>query len=620
MSGLDLQYKNFTRHDGSNVSIPDYLNSGKWNHGLTKFGVDSSTANNLFSYWENHPYLKNLYQTSYANNRGGWESDGPFGLGQKQGNGERRINGFYDLKKLSSTNPFQSLKISNIQSDKNNSNFNLDGDKFSYTNSITSKLPFQRDTSNLPEQLRSGNAGYRGPLNTVNAYNNNPKYKTESKDIFGRILNDTFVDENLYETLSDEQKQFYGLSFEDAYKADPKLSASAQGINAAYNYRLKRKAKGEQTGFGAYAPKVLALAGAALGMPYLAALGGGIEGGKNGGGIGGVLTGGLTSYFATSGLDGLNGVNAASTPGINPNGFSSTVATGNNNVNIWDSFSGLFNGSSGNFDLGTISSVFNPNSSGGNLGDIFNSGGGIFDTINSALDSPLGQLGSDLFGAYLGNKEADEYTDRLRNAADGARFNPYNAQGPGGGVTYNNGQATTYLSPAMQALANQIYGSAQGNINAFNSYDPAEQASEQFNILENIAEPYRQKERDSLMSTLINQGVYNPEANQSSPGYWQPRYLEDSINASRDKNLFDSYNLAQNTATNVLNRGIGSTNLLNSINYGPLQYAGLGADLGRAGISGASVGIPYIQNAAEYDRNADSTIFNSLLNSLGRRV
>lgn len=583
--GLDLNYKNFTRYDGSNVQVADYLNSDKWVHALSKFGVDKNSANNLFSYWQTHPYLdiQRNFNTNTQYRGSPWDQI----TGKKD---NYRLIGLYDQKRQSQ-DPFKGMRLG----DKG-----ISGDNDNAFYSTTKKVRQTKDNFNP----FAGEGNYEWVD------------KTTKKQ--GRLLNNTFIENDAYDKLNDQQRQYYGLTFDQAFQKDPRLAQAGQGVNAALEYRRQRNAKGASTGFGAFAPKALSLAGALTGNPYIAAISGGLEGGISGGSFTDALTGGLKSFAGQNGFGSFGGLQ--NTPGFNPNALQ-----GSSNVSIFDSIGNLFKG---NDFLGDLGGIFNtpgffPNSNGSNNPlDIFSSGssGGIFDTINNVLDSPLGQLGSSLLGGYLNDREASQYSDRLRSAAEGAEFNPYNAQGPGGGVTYNNGQVSTYLSPAMQALANQLYGSASGNVNAFNSYDPAQQAGEQFNILENIAQPYRDKERDSLMSTLINQGVYNPGANESSPGYWQPRYLEDSINASRDQNLFNSYDLAQQTATNTLNRGIGSLNSLNALNYGPLQYAGLGGDLGRAQSSAYSKGIPLIKDAAQFDYANDSNIFNSLLNSLGRRV
>jgi hypothetical protein len=596
---LDFQYRDYTRADGGRVQAADYIGSTKWQHALTKSGVDRETANNLFRFIDDHDYTAaareaGFYTPGVANN--------PYaGISSPETFAPRQA-GFFTGNKGRRIDPFAGFRVNAEDSILNNQakyrNVSIDGDYVNYqrkeSTPLTSKgiNPF----SGSPFKKNLSGSAFSGSTQ--------PRSRDEWINERSKLLNNTLITDQAYNKLTDTQKQFYGLTPDQAGQRDSIFGGALQGLDAAAQYRRLRSAKGEGTGLSGLANfavgAALPLAAGAFAGPGAAAFASGFNSLKDGGSLADIAKSAGLTYFGAKALNNYGEAGSIwdkTGGGVQPLG-AAAPATSGGNVGIFDQVSNLFNQG--------VSSL---------------KGGGIFDTINNVLDSPLGQLGTDALGLFLGNREANELGDRLTNAAEGARFNPYNASGPGGGVTFNNGQVNTYLSPEIQALVDQLGTSASGNIDAFNSYNPDQQASELFGILEAIQQPYRDQAVNSNISTLINQGKYNPQGNIESPGYRESRALYDSINNSQLQNLYNSYGVAQDTANQVLNRGVTSTNALRQLNYDPLAYAGLGGDLGQIQSAAYSKGIPSLTSAANVDyandANSVSRIFDTLRNRLG---
>lgn len=171
-------------------------------------------------------------------------------------------------------------------------------------------------------------------------------------------------------------------------------------------------------------------------------------------------------------------------------------------------------------------------------------------------------------GAYFGDRAENAAAEE---AAAGAQFNPYNVTGPGGRATFDGNQANVALSPEMQAYSDSLGARAEGLFSnptngasrrathagnrAFaelGDFDPLAAAEGQFNKLESILEPGRDKARAGLESRLFSQGRLD-----STGGAAQMGEFEAAIEQERQRNLYNSWDQAQATQTSMINNATG---------------------------------------------------------------
>lgn len=179
-----------------------------------------------------------------------------------------------------------------------------------------------------------------------------------------------------------------------------------------------------------------------------------------------------------------------------------------------------------------------------------------------------GAIGTVAVSAIAGNqqkqaaqKAADRQQAAASAAAEQAAFNPYDIQGGAfGGVQFDRDAGTARLSldPRMQQIsdlyaqqAGQFAGQGQtalgqqagalgeqflGGINA----DPFAAAQTQFGRMEDILNPARQRQRESLEARLLKQGRLG-----STGGTLQQEGLETAIDQSSSQNLYNALQQSQ---------------------------------------------------------------------------
>lgn len=130
-------------------------------------------------------------------------------------------------------------------------------------------------------------------------------------------------------------------------------------------------------------------------------------------------------------------------------------------------------------------------------------------------------IGSALLG---GNKASSAY----QGAGQQIKFSPYNINTGFGKGMFSGKTASTELAepyskivrgimpqlasafqatdPRIAALSGQALGAAGGAFGALGSFDPRMAAQEQYNMLEELMAPSRQRDRESLESRLLAQG------------------------------------------------------------------------------------------------------------------
>ncbi len=215
----------------------------------------------------------------------------------------------------------------------------------------------------------------------------------------GKEINDAFIDEEFYNKLSDEHKQFYGLTVDQAREADPLLDAVYQVGSAAQQTWDARKAANKGGGFFKKALSVAApLVGNFLAPGVGGVFGGAVGGAISGGGIEGILKGGLLGGLASGGLNKiLSGTNLGSQ--IGQTGINAFTGAASNALQGGDLRSILGGAITGGLETpGALSKLTNNGT--GNmswLSDIFNKGkellGGAGSTLGNILSGGVKALG-----------------------------------------------------------------------------------------------------------------------------------------------------------------------------------------------------------------------------------
>lgn len=96
------------------------------------------------------------------------------------------------------------------------------------------------------------------------------------------------------------------------------------------------------------------------------------------------------------------------------------------------------------------------------------------------------------------------------------------------------------LSPEALALGRGATGAGAGFLSGLSSFDPTTAAKEQFDIMESILEPGRQRSREELEAKLLRQGRLG-----STGGGIESESLETAIEQSRRAGLLDAMRQSQ---------------------------------------------------------------------------
>jgi hypothetical protein len=190
---------------------------------------------------------------------------------------------------------------------------------------------------------------------------------------------------------------------------------------------------------------------------------------------------------------------------------------------------------------------------------------------------------------------------------------------PSGGMFgANNG----INNPQLQALLQQLRGTAGNQLDLFNKFNPQTMAQDIYGKLTALGQPQRNLDRSNLESRLLNQGILS-----GTPGGIQ---LEAQNNAFGQEDLarqIQAMMTAQAQQQQYLSNATGTAGTagnLESQAYGPaLQAAGIAAGVpinsgqpiptGELGVSGvAAQGAANVQAA-----NVRDSFWNSLINSSG---
>jgi len=408
----DLGYKQYNDF-GMLTKGSNPLGSGKWVYAASKSGVDKSTTEKVFEYWQNSDYMKTARYAQGAAGQNRWvdpkdvKQTGPYG----QTNGSRGGQLAKYMGK-SDFDPFSLARAGMFNKRKDlYTGFSQQADGSAsywktkqvkeyksgpYGNNWSTTKPTGGGGQSSGPYGAQNNPATRSPQSRVR-----PLYGTRGEKVTGQMLNGAFVEQGVYDQMTDNQKAVYGLKVGQAQAKDELFGVASQVVDAAYQYRRGRSRKKTGLGsiVGALAPQLLTIAGTAFGGPVGGAIGSAVSTGIQGGGIkdialdaGKAFVGGKIAGAGANKVGEAGSIWDAAGGGTNPLGAASTAGATNGAGNV-SFINDLFKGGSDLFS-----------NLGDGLGDIFKGGtGGLTDFLSGG--GKAGQLG-DLLNVATGGQSS----------------------------------------------------------------------------------------------------------------------------------------------------------------------------------------------------------------------
>lgn len=148
------------------------------------------------------------------------------------------------------------------------------------------------------------------------------------------------------------------------------------------------------------------------------------------------------------------------------------------------------------------------------------------------------------------------------------------ASGIAGGNMF--GPTTGINNPQLQALLEQLRGTAGNQLNLFNQFNPQTMAQDIYSKLTALGQPQRSKEQANLESRLLNQGILSGTPGQMQLSAQNEAFGQQDL-ARQIQAIMEARAQQQQYLTNALGTASGAGNL-ESQAYGPaLQAAGIAA-------------------------------------------
>jgi len=101
-------------------------------------------------------------------------------------------------------------------------------------------------------------------------------------------------------------------------------------------------------------------------------------------------------------------------------------------------------------------------------------------------------------------KAAQQYAEEFAKSVE---FKPWDVSGPLGGATFEDGSATTALSPEMQNQLTGLFSQASGYGDALAAYDPAAAQQEMYQQQRSMFAPQQAQDRLAMENRLLAQGM-----------------------------------------------------------------------------------------------------------------
>jgi hypothetical protein len=190
-----------------------------------------------------------------------------------------------------------------------------------------------------------------------------------------------------------------------------------------------------------------------------------------------------------------------------------------------------------------------------------------------------------LVSSYFADRAAKKGVEAAQGYADATAFEPYDVAGLLGGVTFEDGSAEAYLSPAIEAQFDALIAQAQGYGEQLQEFDPQELQSQLYEEQQALFAPAQEQDRLALESRLLQQGLLG-----STTGGMRSEALlgaQSQQDLARQAVAFEQAQQAQKNLMSGQESAI--TGLLNLANQTEGMF-GTGANLGIAQSNAALAG------------------------------
>ena len=189
--------------------------------------------------------------------------------------------------------------------------------------------------------------------------------------------------------------------------------------------------------------------------------------------------------------------------------------------------------------------------------------------------NPLGALIGGGLGLFGASQAAGTMGSAAQRAAAGSQFSPYGVTSGLGQGMFQGGQGSFQLDPRFQGLSNQLTDLSGGFLSQAGQFDPNQAAQSQFQQMESILQPGRERQRKSIEGGLLSQGRLG-----STGGALTQQGYEAAVEQERARNLWGAMGQAQQIQGNLLNRGIGTMQGAAGLQQQGIQNLQLGGQLG----------------------------------------
>ena len=542
----DLGYKKYTDF-GVSTKGSNPLGSGKWVYAASKSGVDKSTTEKAFNYWQNSDYMKTARYAQGVAGQNLWvdpknvKPTGPYG----QTNGSRGGQ-FAKYMGKKDMDPFKLARADMINKRKDKyTGFSQAADgSASYWKTKQVKEyrsgPYGNNWSTTKPTggggQSSGPYGQKKNPATIGPQSRTRNlHGTRGEKVNGQMLNGAFVEQSVYDQMTDNQRAVYGLNVGQAQARDKTFGVASQIVDAAYQYRRgrSRKKTGLSAAFSAIAPNLLTIAGTAFGGPVGGAIGSAVSTGIQGGGIedialdaGKAFVGGKLAGVGSDGLSGGSGIwsgagsaanNAgpvALSNGGNSVGFFDSLLKGGSDIfsNVGKGFGDIFNG--GGTD--GLTNFLGGKGGAGQIGDLLNGAtggltGGIGNALAGLAGGDISQLLAGGFGAY----------NALNPGGGTPGINPGASGGPGGGRTASPGGYApgggSGGGGSGNPLLDLLSGGVQAGTNAYVSGKTADELRDAGKRGADVADPFRHSR--NIYEKKLNDLYADPSSLTSMPNF-----------------------------------------------------------------------------------------------------
>jgi hypothetical protein len=211
-----------------------------------------------------------------------------------------------------------------------------------------------------------------------------------------------------------------------------------------------------------------------------------------------------------------------------------------------------------------------------------------------------GAIGAAVVGGVAANRASNRVGDAGAAAQAGAAFNPFDIQSGLGTTRFQGAQGFAQLDPRFQEPSARLGAFGLQQLKQLQGgQTPTQIASGQFQRMEDLLNPVRNRQREQLESRLLRQGRLG--SNFQGGGTPELREFETAIEQQRSQNLIGALGQGQQFQQGLFQNALQGIQGTVGLEQLPLQQFNLGSGLGgqaaQAGSQQGAFGIQAAQQA-----------------------